>query len=149
MSSYLPLNKGDRAHRGSRFNTPMMATLWPVTAYSAWTTLAGIEHGPVFRGIDRWGHIAPDGLHINSLVPLLRLLFDRSGMGFPEQYSGHSLRRGFAKWPTSNGCDIKTLMQYVGWKNMQSALRYIDGADPFAATSMHLNRYALSRYGLT
>ena len=22
-------------------------------------------------------------------------------------------------------------MEYVGWKNIQSAMRYIDGADPF------------------
>jgi len=27
---------------------------------------------------------------------------------------------------------VKTLMEYVGWKDMQSAMRYVDAADPFA-----------------
>jgi integrase len=45
--------------------------------------------------------------------------------------SGHSLRRGFANWATSNGWDLKTLMAYVGWKNVQSAMRYVEAADPF------------------
>jgi len=25
---------------------------------------------------------------------------------------------------------MKTLMEYIGWKNVQSALRYIEAADP-------------------
>ena len=40
---------------------------------------------------------------------------------------------GFAGWANANQWDVKTLMQYVGWRDVQSALRYIDGADPFAA----------------
>jgi len=46
-------------------------------------------------------------------------------------YSAHSLRRGFASWATANGWDLKTLMEHVGWKNAQSAIRYIDSEDPF------------------
>jgi integrase len=48
------------------------------------------------------------------------------------QNSGHSLRRGFANWAMANGWDLKTLMEYVGWKNVQSAMRYVEAADPFA-----------------
>lgn len=51
---------------------------------------------------------------------------------FADEYSGHSLRRGFANWANSSGWDIKTLMKYVGWKDVQSALRYAASADPFA-----------------
>ncbi|WP_422696044.1 tyrosine-type recombinase/integrase [Cupriavidus necator] len=47
-------------------------------------------------------------------------------------YSVHSLRRGFANWATSDGWDLKTLMEYVGWKDVHSAMRYVEAADPFA-----------------
>ena len=33
-------------------------------------------------------------------------------------------------WATANGWDLKTLMAYVGWKNVQSAMRYVDASDP-------------------
>ncbi|QXW42682.1 hypothetical protein [Pseudomonas amygdali] len=36
------------------------------------------------------------------------------------------MRRGFATWASANGWDIKGLMSYEGWKDMKSALRYVD-----------------------
>jgi len=63
----------------------------------------------------------------------LRELLSKAGLPEFKQYSSHSLRRGFAGWANANQWDVKTLMQYVGWRDVQSALRYIDGADPFAA----------------
>lgn len=48
-----------------------------------------------------------------------------------DQYSSHSLRCSFANWATSNGRDLKTLMEYVGWKDVHSAMCYVDGGDPF------------------
>ncbi len=131
MTCFLPRTKGDRRHAGTTFKAPALARLCPVDACSAWIALSGLTDGPLFRGVDRWGHVAPNGLHINSFVPLLRSLFSDASIAFALQYSGHSLRRGFAQWATINGWDIKTLMEYVGWKNVQSALRYLEGADPF------------------
>lgn len=49
------------------------------------------------------------------------------------------LRRGFAQWATANDWDIKMLMEYVGWKNVQSALRYVEGADPLRGTALSNN----------
>lgn len=132
MTCFLPQTKGDRSHKGSTLKAPALARLCPVEAYAAWIALAGLTEGPVFRRIDRWGHVGAQGLHINSFIPLLRSLFSDAGIAFAVQYSGHSLRRGFAQWATANGWDIKTLMEYVGWKNVQSALRYVEGTDPFA-----------------
>lgn len=132
MTCFLSQTKGDRSHKGTSFKVPELVRLCPVTAYSGWVALAELTEGAAFRGINRWGQISPDGLHINSLVPLLRSVFSHAGIAFAAQYSGHSLRRGFAQWATTSGWDFKTLMEYVGWKNVQSALRYVEGADPFA-----------------
>jgi integrase len=136
MSCFLPLSKSDRQARGKTFRTPALASLCPVDAYLAWIGLAKLVDGPVFRGIDRWGYVSASGLHINSLVPLLRALFQSAGVPFAGEYTGHSLRRGFANWASSNGWDLKTLMDYVGWRDVHSALRYVDATDPFAKLSL-------------
>ncbi|MBB4517503.1 site-specific integrase [Paraburkholderia fungorum] len=132
MTLFLPRTKGDRAQLGTTFKAPALSRLCPVAAYEAWVTASGLTDGPVFRRIDRWGHVGDDGLHAGSFVPLLRALFRAAGVPTPDSYSSHSLRRGFATWANSNGWDLKMLMQYVGWKDVRSAMRYIDAADPFA-----------------
>jgi integrase len=130
ITFYLPHSKGDRQHRGTTFRTPALKKLCPVQAYVNWITVAGIAHGPVFRKLDRWGHLAEDGFNANSLIPLLRRIFNRAGVS-GDLYTSHSLRRGFATWAAANGWDIKAMMTYVGWKDMKSAMRYIDTADSF------------------
>jgi integrase len=132
ITCFLPRTKGDRQLKGTHFKAPALSRWCPVDAYLAWIALAQLETGPVFRAVDRWGHVGCAGLHVDSVVPLLRTMLAQAGVASAGLYSGHSLRRGFANWATSNGWDVKTLMEYVGWKNVHSALRYVDAADPFA-----------------
>jgi site-specific recombinase XerD len=132
MTCFFPQTKGDRQLAGTSFKAPALSRLCPVAAYTAWITLSGLTEGPVFRAVNRWGELAAEGLHPNSLVRLLRTIFDDASLASAMQYSGHSLRRGFANWATANGWDIKTLMEYVGWKDVHSAMRYLDSADPFS-----------------
>lgn len=132
MTLFLPRTKGDRAQLGTTFRAPALSRLCPVAAYEAWIAASGLTEGPVFRNIDRWEHISDEGLHAGSFVPLLRALFRAAGIPAPDSYSSHSLRRGFATWANSNQWDLKMLMEYVGWKDVRSALRYIDAANPFA-----------------
>jgi integrase len=132
MTCFFPQTKGDRQFKGTTFKAPALSRLCPVAAYSAWIELAGLTVGPVFRAVDQWGHMGTDNLHTDSLVPLLRSVLTQAGIESASLYSGHSLRRGFATWATANGWDLKTLMEYVGWKNVQSAMRYVESADPFA-----------------
>lgn len=135
VTFYLPHSKGDRQHLGTTFRTPALKKLCPVQAYINWITVAGIAQGPVFRKLNRWGHLAEDGLNANSLIPLLRRIFNHAGVS-GDLYTSHSLRRGFATWAAANGWDIKALMAYVGWKDMKSAMRYIDTADSFGALAI-------------
>ena len=66
------------------------------------------------------------------MIRLLRQVFLHAGLANVEGYSSHSLRRGFAGWANANGWDVKALMEYVGWRDVHSAMRYLDGGDPFA-----------------
>jgi site-specific recombinase XerD len=132
MLLFLADTKADRQNAGTTFKVPILSRWCPVSATTIWIAETGLQQGPLFRRVDRWGRLADAALHANSLIPLLRRLFAHAGLPSPDQYSGHSLRRGFAGWAADNGWDVKTLMEYVGWKDVHSALRYIESADGFA-----------------
>lgn len=131
MTCFLPRSKGDRQNRGNTFTVPALSRLCPVTAVREWIKTAELKGGPLFRSVGKSGLIGNGALHANSFVPLLRRLFSDAGLESPKVYSGHSLRRGFAGWANANGWDLRALMEYVGWKDARSAMRYVDGADPF------------------
>lgn len=126
LTCFVPRSKGDRNAEGRTFRCPALSRLCPVSAYESWLAASGLTDGPVFRAIDRWGSIAPEGLAAVSIIPLLRRLFAAAGLENVEDYSSHSLRRGFAGWANANGWDIKELMEYVGWRDMRSAIRYLE-----------------------
>jgi integrase len=129
---FLPRSKTDRTSQGREYRVPALNQLCPVAAYQDWLALSGLTEGAVFRSIDRWGHLSVSALNPQSIVPLLRSLLASAGVPDAHQYSSHSLRRGFASWAGSNGWDVQALMEYVGWKDIKSAMRYIERADPFA-----------------
>ncbi len=129
ISLYLPRSKSDRDNLGRTFHTPALLRLCPVQAYIEWINSAALVRGPVFRGINRWGRLSEQGLHANSVIALLRQALERAGIA-GEHYTSHSLRRGFATWAHRSGWDLKSLMSYVGWKDVQSAMRYVE-ANPF------------------
>jgi len=132
MTGFLPRTKGDRQHAGTTFRVPALSRWCPVTTTMDWIAAAQLTQGPLFRQVDHWGHVPERPLHANSIIRLLRRLFTQAGLFAPDAYSGHSLRRGFASWANTNGWDVKALMEYVGWKDVHSAMRYLDGNDPFA-----------------
>lgn len=125
MTLYLHRSKTDRDNLGREYQVPALRRLCPVQACQEWLSCSGLQHGPLFRRIDRWGHLAESPLHSNSMITLLRQVLQRAGID-AQRYSSHSLRRGFASWATANGWDLKALMTYVGWKDMKSALRYVE-----------------------
>jgi integrase len=131
MTLYLPRSKGDRRNEGTHYKVPALSRLCPVAAYQDWVVSLPRQQGPVFCAVDRWGHVSDTALHPNSVIPLLRTLLQQAGIIDAALYSSHSLRRGFATWANGQGWDVKSLMEYVGWKDMKSALRYIDPVDPF------------------
>jgi integrase len=132
MTCFLPRSKGDRRAAGTTHKVPALSRLCPVSATMAWIDAAQLSEAALFRGVDRWARISDGPLHPNSLIRLLRQVLTRAGLTAAEGYSGHSLRRGFAGWANANGWDVKALMEYVGWRDVRSAMRYIEGDDPFA-----------------
>ena len=128
MTLFLPRSKTDRQSRGRAYPVPALSQLCPVTAYLDWINAAGLSAGPVFRSLSRWGQIGETSLHPDSLNAILKNLWKDAGLIEADRYSSHSLRRGFAHWASAHRWDLKTLMDYVGWRDPKSALRYLDSA---------------------
>jgi len=125
---YLPRSKSDREAKGRQFSCPALSRLCPVTAVEAWLAQSSLSSGPLFRKIDRWGVISSMSLLPNSIISLLRRLFIAADVTTAAAYSSHSLRRGFAGWARENGWDFKELMEYVGWRDIKSAMRYLESS---------------------
>ena len=126
---YLPRSKGDRQMRGREYSCPALSKLCPVEAVNAWLSVCGQTEGPLFRAINRWGHLSDKPLLAVSIIPMLRSLLTQAGVNKARDYSSHSLRRGFAGWAQNSGWDVRELMTYVGWRDIKSAIRYLDGTD--------------------
>lgn len=130
LTLFLSSSKTDREHQGRTVSVPALKRLCPVQAYEEWLSLSQLQEGPVFCSIDRWGHLSSEALHPYSVARVVRRALTRAGVT-GERYSGHSLRRGFATWATRNQWSPKALMEYVGWRDVHSALRYVDAGEAF------------------
>jgi integrase len=126
MSLYFPTTKGDRDSKGVTHKVPALQKLCPVAAYQDWVMASELTEGPLFIGIDRWGHFNQSNMTPNTIMNIVRDCARDAGLEHPESFSSHSLRRGFASWADSNDWSLKDLMGYVGWKDPKTALRYID-----------------------
>lgn len=132
MEIYIPHSKTDRDSKGVIFRVPALSTLCPVAAYRDWIAASQLTSGPAFPQISRWSHIGEEGLSSVSIRKFIKFYCHCAGIDKSKNFSSHSLRRGFASWANAYGWNLKDLMEYVGWKDINSAIRYIDNPDPFS-----------------
>ena len=74
----------------------------PVLAMRAWLDAAGVSTGPVFRTIWPGGQVDNRRLNSVTVSRIVKRMAQRLGKDSTD-YSGHSLRRGFATEAASNG----------------------------------------------
>lgn len=67
----------------------------PNDALREWLQAAGIESGPLFRMVDRWGNVRDGALSGQSVYETVRERMEAIGED-PDEYGAHSLRAGFA-----------------------------------------------------
>lgn len=124
---YLPRSKtnqtGELQTRAMRRG---VTDLCPVRALTEWLSFAEITTGPVFRSVDRHGHVAADALTGRSVSRVLKSRAAAAGID-PENISGHSLRRGAATVATQQGNDLLTVARGGGWHpNSRDLAGYIE-----------------------
>ncbi|MDD1620091.1 MAG: hypothetical protein LUQ11_01325 [Methylococcaceae bacterium] len=58
MTCFLPRSKGDRQLAGRKYSCPALSRLCPIEAVQDWLALAQLTERPLFRKINRWGHLS-------------------------------------------------------------------------------------------
>lgn len=87
----------------------------PVRALQAWIDRSDTQAGPVFRGIDRWGHILPDRLHADGIRRIVKRAAADSGITVAahEALSPHGLRVGFVTEAYRAGAREEDIMHHT------------------------------------
>jgi site-specific recombinase XerD len=87
----------------------------PVLALKKWIEEADLKEGALFYSIDRHGNlqkrIKPQGISV-----VVKEHVERAGYD-PDDYSGHSLRAGFATQASKNGASDHQIKEQGGWKS--------------------------------
>jgi integrase len=99
-------------------------TTCPVRSLQLWLAEAKITSGPLFRSIDRHGHVSARGLNCGSVAYILKQAARRAGMRV-ESLGGHSLRAGCVTECASNGVPEYVIMRQTGHTSRQMLDRYI------------------------
>lgn len=127
-------SKTDRAGKGMTRRMERLASLCPMEALYDWieASFNSVQQAdnrkgdlPLFAKVTQWGEVTEKPLHLNSINKLLQRLFEGANLN-SEPYSSHSMRRGVANWITDSGGSVKELMDWVGWKDVKTPIRYQD-----------------------
>ena len=124
-------SKTDQEGQGRKIGIPHGRTRWcPVRHLTDWLGYAGIEDGPIFRSVNRHGHVADQRLSGEAVSIIVK---DRAkAAGFdPDAYSGHSLRAGLATSAVIAGVSTLSIRRTTGHASDAMLARYVRIGDIF------------------
>ena len=135
-------SKGDQHGVGQRLGLPRgtSPSTCPETTLDTWTQQLDPASGPLFRPVDRHGNIAARHLSGRAVAEIIKRRAKAAGLN-PDQYSGHSLRAGFATSAALAGATEIAIARQTRHRSMTVLRGYIREADLFklnAATTVGL-----------
>ncbi len=108
----------------------------PVTSLKNWLTLSKIKTGPVFRRFAKGSILTGHRLTDQSVVLIIKNYLKQAGIE-NKDFSGHSLRSGFATVAAESGADERSIMAMTGHKTTQMVRRYIREANLFKNNALN------------
>ena len=108
----------------------------PVINLKKWLELSNIKSGPIFRRFTKGSSLTRDRLTDQSVVLLIKNYLNLAGIE-NSNYSGHSLRSGFATVAAESGADERSIMAMTGHKTTQMVRRYIREANIFKNNALN------------
>jgi len=102
----------------------------PVTSLKNWLNLSKIKTGPIFRRFAKSSILTRHRLTDQSVVLIIKEFLKKAGIE-NQNFSGHSLRSGFATVAAESGADERSIMAMTGHKTTQMVRRYIREANIF------------------
>ena len=129
-------SKMDQESAGRKIGIPYGSNpeTCPVRSVQEWIELSAIGAGPLFRSINRHGHVQPGRLSGIDVARVVKKLVNRAGLD-AARYAGHSLRAGHATSAAIAGASERSIMNQTGHRSVQMVRRYIREGNLFRENS--------------
>ena len=108
----------------------------PVVSLKDWLNISKIASGPVFRRFNKGSSLSEKRLTDQSVALLIKEYFNLAGID-SKNYSGHSLRSGFATSAAESGAEERNIMAMTGHKSTEMVRRYIKEANLFKNNALN------------
>jgi len=125
-------SKTDQEGEGRKIAIPygLIPTTCPVRALEVWLHDAGIATGAIFRPIDRHGNVKSQRLTAQSVALVIKRYAAAAGLQV-DDFSGHSLRAGFATTAAAAGVAERNIMRQTGHTSVKTVRKYIRQGELF------------------
>ena len=134
----LKRSKTDQFGEGMLKGLPYFSkeTYCPVTNLKNWLKISKIKTGPIFRRFAKGSALTEHRLTDQSVVLIIKECLKLAGIE-NNNFSGHSLRSGFATVAAEAGADERSIMAMTGHKTTQMVRRYIREANIFKNNALN------------
>jgi len=108
----------------------------PVTILQRWLNISKISKGSLFRRFSKGSKLTKDRLTDQTVALLIKDYLNIAGID-SKNYSGHSLRSGFATSAAESGAEERSIMAMTGHKSTEMVRRYIKEANLFKNNALN------------
>ena len=108
----------------------------PVVSLKKLLDLSKINTGPVFRRFIKGSKLSENRLTDQTVALLIKKYINLAGID-NKNYSGHSLRSGFATSAAESGAEERSIMAMTGHKSTEMVRRYIKEANLFKNNALN------------
>ena len=108
----------------------------PVVSLKNWIDIAKINSGSLFRRFSKGSRLTEKRLTDQTVALLIKEYLQLAGID-NKNYSGHSLRSGFATSAAESGAEERSIMAMTGHKSSEMVRRYIKEANLFKNNALN------------
>ena len=115
------------------FDSPMYC---PVVSLKNWIVISKINSGALFKRFTKGSKLSENRLTDQTVALLIKKYLELGGID-SKNYSGHSLRSGFATSAAESGAEERSIMTMTGHKSTEMVRRYIKEANLFKNNALN------------
>ena len=108
----------------------------PVTTVQRWLNISKIKKGPLFRRFIKGSKLSENRLTDQTVALIIKQYLNSAGIN-SSNYSGHSLRSGFATSVAEAGAEERSIMAMTGHKSTEMVRRYIKESNIFKNNALN------------
>ena len=108
----------------------------PVISLKNWLEVSRITSGPLFRRFVKGSKLSENRLTDQTVALLIKQYLNLAGIK-SKNYSGHSLRSGFATSAAESGVEERNIMAMTGHKSTAMVRKYIKDANLFKNNALN------------